>query len=79
LTRNDQQFTFIDSNLQCDWTFAPAISLYIAFQSGEELERLFRELSADGQVFVPLGTYPFSQNYVWFKDRYGVSWQLNLK
>jgi predicted 3-demethylubiquinone-9 3-methyltransferase (glyoxalase superfamily) len=48
-------------------------------QSVEELERLFRELSADGQVFVPLGTYPVSQNYVWFKDRYGVSWQLNLK
>jgi len=75
---NGQQFMCIDSNVKHDWTFTPAISLYVGCQSEEEINRLYERLSEGGQVFVPLDAYPFSEKFVWLGDRYGVSWQLAL-
>ncbi len=77
-TLNGQQFMCIDSNVQHEWGFTPAISLYVACESEEEVDRLYERLSEDGEVFMPLGAYPFSEKYVWLRDRYGVSWQLTL-
>jgi predicted 3-demethylubiquinone-9 3-methyltransferase (glyoxalase superfamily) len=35
--------------------------------------------SKDGQVFMPLGAYPFNKKFGWIADRFGVSWQLDLR
>jgi predicted 3-demethylubiquinone-9 3-methyltransferase (glyoxalase superfamily) len=68
----------IDSSMKHDFTFTPAISLFVNCDTEEELGELFATLSQGGQVFMPLDTYPFSKKFGWVADRYGVSWQLNL-
>jgi predicted 3-demethylubiquinone-9 3-methyltransferase (glyoxalase superfamily) len=75
---NGQEFMCIDSSTQHDFTFTPAISLYVNCETTAEIERLFKELSKDGQVLMPLDHYPFSEKFAWVSDRFGVSWQLNL-
>ncbi|SFJ49821.1 VOC family protein [Thermoflavimicrobium dichotomicum] len=75
---NGQVFMCIDSSVQHDFTFTPAISLYVTCDTEEEIDELFGKLSQDGEVLMPLGAYPFSEKYGWVTDRYGVSWQLNL-
>ena len=73
-----QPFMFIDSPVQQDFTFSPAMSIYINCDSEEEIDRLFTKLSTGGIVFMPLGPYPFSKKFGWARDPFGVSWQLNL-
>lgn len=58
--------------------FNSAFTLYVRCQTAEEVEQLFARLSEGGKVHLPLGPYPSSQLFVWFDDKYGVSWQLEL-
>jgi predicted 3-demethylubiquinone-9 3-methyltransferase (glyoxalase superfamily) len=73
-----QEFMCIDSNIEHDFTFTPALSLYVNCATEAELETLFEKLSSGGQVLMPLDRYPFSAKYAWISDKFGVSWQLNL-
>ena len=61
-----------------DFTFTPAMSLFVDCDNTEELERAFAALSEGGKVFMPLDDYGFSKRFGWCSDRFGVSWQLNL-
>jgi len=36
-------------------------------------------LAEGGSVLMPLNSYGFSREFTWVNDRFGVSWQLNLK
>lgn len=74
-----QEVMCSDSPPVHDWTFTPAISLFVHCDSEEEIDRLCARLSEDGQFFMPLGSYPFSKKFAWLADRYGVSWQLMLE
>jgi predicted 3-demethylubiquinone-9 3-methyltransferase (glyoxalase superfamily) len=56
--------------------FTPAISFLIACRTKEEVETLWKELSAGGTALMELGEYPFSERYGWIADRYGLSWQV---
>lgn len=58
--------------------FTPAISFLIACETKEEVDRLWKELSAGGQTLMELGEYPFSSHYGWTADRFGLSWQVML-
>ncbi len=73
-----QQFHCIDSNIEHEFTFTPAISFSVSCDSEAEIDRLFAELSVDGAVLMPLAAYPFAAKYAWVQDRFGVSWQLSL-
>lgn len=61
-----------------DFSFTPSMSLFVDFDTVEELETAFEKLSEEGQVMMPLDDYGFSKQYGWVADRFGVSWQLNL-
>ena len=61
-----------------DFTFTPSMSLFVDFDTKEDLESAFSKLSEGGKVMMPLNNYGFSTFYGWTKDVYGVSWQLNL-
>lgn len=74
-----QVFMCIDSSVKHEFTFTPAISLYVTCDSEDEINRVFEKLSQDGRVLMPLADYPFSEKFGWVEDKYGVSWQLNLE
>jgi predicted 3-demethylubiquinone-9 3-methyltransferase (glyoxalase superfamily) len=75
---NGQEFMCIDSSEKHAFTFTPAISLYVTCDTEEQIDRLYEKLSQNGQVFMPLAPYPFSEKFGWVADKYGVSWQLSL-
>jgi predicted 3-demethylubiquinone-9 3-methyltransferase (glyoxalase superfamily) len=68
----------IDSPVKHDFTFTPAMSLFVDCTTDSQLETLFTKLSTGGQVMMPLDNYGFSRRFGWVSDRFGVSWQLNL-
>lgn len=54
----------------------PSISFMVACETEEEVLEYYEKLAKDGFVMMPLGAYPFSSQYAWVADAYGVSWQL---
>ena len=68
----------IDSALPHDFTFTPAMSLYVECEFAVELEGAFAALADGGMELMPLGDYGFSRRFGWVQDKYGVSWQLDL-
>jgi predicted 3-demethylubiquinone-9 3-methyltransferase (glyoxalase superfamily) len=76
-TLNGQTFMAIDSYGH-PFTFTPSISLFVQFDTVEEVDDLFHTLSEGGEVLMPLNQYPFSERFGWVNDRFGVSWQLNF-
>ena len=71
-------FRAIDSNVEHDFSFTPAVSLFVECDSEAELDDLFETLSDGGEVLMPLDSYPFAEKFAWVADEYGVSWQLNF-
>lgn len=74
-----QVFMCIDSSVKHEFTFTPAISLYVTCDSEEEIDQYFEKLSNNGHVHMPLAEYPFSEKFGWVDDQFGVSWQLTLE
>lgn len=77
-TISGNEFMALDSHLDHQFTFTPSMSLYVECESMSEIEKVFRALAEDGSELMPLDNYGFSQKFGWLKDRYDVSWQLNL-
>jgi predicted 3-demethylubiquinone-9 3-methyltransferase (glyoxalase superfamily) len=75
---NGKEFMCIDSSMKHDFTFTPAMSLFVDVENESEISELFAKLSAGGQVFMPLDNYGFSRKFGWVADKFGVSWQLNV-
>jgi predicted 3-demethylubiquinone-9 3-methyltransferase (glyoxalase superfamily) len=75
----DHNLIIIDSPPVHNFTFTPAMSLFVDFEVPADLDHAFEALSKNGVVFMPLDNYGFSPRFGWVQDRFGVSWQLNLK
>jgi predicted 3-demethylubiquinone-9 3-methyltransferase (glyoxalase superfamily) len=73
-----QQIMCIDSPAKHEFTFTPAVSLFVQCESEAELDRLYAALAEQGRELMPLGDYGFSPKFGWVDDRFGLSWQLNL-
>lgn len=58
--------------------FNESLSFYVYCASDEAIENLYRQLSEGGQINMPLNKYDWSEKYAWVKDKYGVSWQLDI-
>lgn len=61
-----QKFAAMDSAYAHAFTFNEAVSFLVACDDQEEIDRLFRALSA----------VPEAEQCGWIKDRYGVPWQI---
>jgi predicted 3-demethylubiquinone-9 3-methyltransferase (glyoxalase superfamily) len=73
-----ERFMCIDSPAKHDFTFTPAISLFVQCENEAEIDRLYAALVEQGTQLMPLGNYGFGTKFGWVNDRFGVSWQLNL-
>jgi predicted 3-demethylubiquinone-9 3-methyltransferase (glyoxalase superfamily) len=69
----------IDSAGAHEFTFTPAISLWVDCSSRDELERVAAALGEGGAMLMPVDNYGFSELFCWVADRFGVTWQLNLQ
>lgn len=69
----------IDSPVKHEFSFTPSVSIYVGCESESEIEEIFGQLSTGGQILMPLDDYGFSTKFGWTNDRFGVSWQLNLR
>lgn len=69
-----QEFTLISAGPY--FKFNPSISFHVKCKTKEEVDALWKELSAGGKVLMELGAYPFSERYGWTQDKYGLSWQV---
>ena len=74
----EREFMCSDSPVKHSFSFTPASSTFVEFESITELERVFGILSEGGGVLMPLDNYGFSTRFGWVNDRFGVSWQLNF-
>lgn len=68
-----------ENTFEHGFTFTPATSMYVNCENEKELESLFSKLSEGGSIMMPIDNYGFSTKFGWLADKYGVSWQLNLK
>ncbi|RDS81410.1 VOC family protein [Dyella psychrodurans] len=73
-----RSFMCIDSAVKHDFSFTPALSIFVDLDDETGIEHAFCELANGGKVFMPLNNYGFSRKFAWVSDRFGVSWQLNL-
>ena len=71
-----QRFTAINGGPA--FTFTDSLSLFVYCGADSEIERLYGKLSENGTVLMPLGRYDWSGRYAWVKDKYGLSWQLDV-
>lgn len=57
----------------------PAVSYFVYCEGNDEkLEHLYEKLKEQGEVLMPLGKYDWSEKYAWVRDKFGVSWQLDI-
>ena len=58
--------------------FQPMRSAYLSLTVGsdEEADRVFAQLSAGGQMFMPMQETFFASRFAMFRDRFGTSWML---
>ncbi|MFG6494846.1 VOC family protein [Fictibacillus sp. UD] len=73
-----QNLMCIDSGIKHEFTFTPAISLFVECDTLDEIHHLFESLSNGGAVLMPLGELPGMEKFAWVQDSFGVSWQLSL-
>jgi predicted 3-demethylubiquinone-9 3-methyltransferase (glyoxalase superfamily) len=69
----------IDSPVTHAFNFTPSFSLFVECENKAEFDAAFGVLSRDGKVLMEPANYGFSTEFAWVNDRYGVSWQLNLR
>ena len=69
-------FTLNGQEFMC--TFTPSMSLYVTFDTEDEIDRVYEKLSQNGSILMPLAAYPFSKKFGWVADPFGVTWQLTL-
>jgi len=55
-----------------------SVSLYVYAGNEEEIARLYKLLSENGKVLMPIDSYAWSAKYAWVEDQFGNSWQLDI-
>lgn len=84
LTFNLSGYDFMAISAGPYFKINPAISFILNFdpsqdeQAPSHLQELWGKLIDGGTALMPLQAYPFSKQYGWVQDKFGVSWQLML-
>jgi predicted 3-demethylubiquinone-9 3-methyltransferase (glyoxalase superfamily) len=54
----------------------PSVSFLIICEEDDEIETLWKALSEDGMVMMPLDKYDWSERYGFVQDKFGLAWQI---
>ena len=52
--------------------------IFISTESREEADKLFRGLSAGGNIEVPIGDSPWKSYFGMFRDKFGIEWVVDF-
>ena len=52
------------------------IFMDVSYADVKELKRVYEDLSAGGEVLMPLGKTPWSENFASVVDKFGIGWNL---
>ena len=52
--------------------------IFISTESREEADKLFRGLSAAGNIEVPIGDSPWKSYFGMFRDKFGIEWVVDF-
>ncbi|MBI9012530.1 MAG: VOC family protein [Clostridiales bacterium] len=55
------------------------VSTLIEFDTIEEIERVYKELSEDVEIFMPIADTFWNSRFASFVDKYGIGWSLNYQ
>lgn len=77
LAVGDLEIMAFDSPPVHDFDFTPSMSIFVAVEMPEAVDRLADAMAEGGKVMMPTGEYPFAKRYAWIQDRFGVSWQIS--
>jgi predicted 3-demethylubiquinone-9 3-methyltransferase (glyoxalase superfamily) len=72
------QLIVFDSAGPHQFTFTPAISVWLECDDADQFEAMAEGLVDGGLYLMPADDYGFSARFAWVQDRFGVSWQLNV-
>jgi PhnB protein len=50
----------------------------ISAESKEEADKIFKGLSAGGQIEMPIGASPWGSYFGMFRDKYGIEWMVDF-
>jgi predicted 3-demethylubiquinone-9 3-methyltransferase (glyoxalase superfamily) len=56
--------------------FNPSISFFVIYETDDETEMLWKKLSEDGMIMMPLAKYDWSEKYGFVQDKFGLAWQI---
>ncbi len=73
---NNRDFVAMNGRGHVQINDTTSFSVYCG--SDQEIDRLYQALGDDGEVMMALGPYPWARKYAWVKDKFGVSWQLDV-
>lgn len=73
------EYMCIDSPVPHEFTFTPAVSLFVQVDDEAQFDRVYSALIEGGKVLMEPGDYGFSAKFGWCNDRFGVSWQVTIK
>ncbi len=68
--------TFMSISAGPTFKLNPSVSLQVICNTLAEVNHLWKQLSKNGSILMPLDSYPFSEKYGWTEDKYGLSWQI---
>ena len=69
---------FMNLNGGPGFNINPSISFFLSMENETQTQNLWEKLIVDGKILMPLNKYPWSDQYGWCADKYGVNWQLML-
>jgi predicted 3-demethylubiquinone-9 3-methyltransferase (glyoxalase superfamily) len=67
---------FMGLNGGNQFKFNPSISFFVICETDDEIEELWKKLSENGKVMMPLDTYNWSEKYGFVQDKFGLAWQI---
>lgn len=54
----------------------PSLSLFVNCTSSERVQSIWNYLMQGGKSLIGMGSHPWSTQYGWLQDKYGVTWQI---